>query len=173
MFYVDLYTMYLDPDQLYMRVGRGVLNNWGIGDRKLYYQKFCDKCLSKIFLEKVAALCFSLNFKLFRLKSTARGVGRKSRGYRTDDLCMYADQRTAHSIYWEQIYGFWIMVPQFCCFLEVLRMSKWWCSISTLKKSAFLWQLWVTQHDPSCRSKYPFKREIRYSKHLIIQLSLI
>ena len=36
------------------------------------------------------------------------------------------------------LWGFWLIVPQFC-FLEVLRMSKWWCSIylSTLKKVPF------------------------------------
>ena len=92
--------MYLDPDQLYMREGRGVLNNWGIGDRKLYYQKFCDKCHSKIFLEKVAALCFSLNFKLFRLKSTARGEEKVQGGTeRKICACMLINER--HIVYIE------------------------------------------------------------------------
>ena len=79
--------------------------------------------------------------------------------WKTDRNILYLHMYVLHRA--SDLWGFWLIVPQFC-FLEVLRMSKWWCSILiNLEKSAFLWQLGVTQHDQSCSSKYPFKREIR------------
>ena len=79
--------------------------------------------------------------------------------WKTDRNMLYLHMYVLHRA--SDLWGFWLIVPQFC-FLEVLRMSKWWCSILiNLEKSAFLWQLGVTQHDQSCSSKYPFKREIR------------
>ena len=107
--------------------------NWFIGDSFLYCSKFCIVFIRVIHLEnakKLANLSLILKNRIHPSTSPYCVQWKTDRNILSTHVCIL--HRAS------DLWGFWLIVPQFC-FLEVLRMSKWWCSIylSTLKKVPF------------------------------------